>query len=310
MAPAPPVIVTTDLDDSVPAAHDNVAGSPTVAQHRRQVSDPSHLSPLAAQNPGFVTPVSTVITPSSPTTSAASSPIDGSTLAPIDEKSSHQRSGSVGTYTTTGTTEKALPSEAASPDDAAAPENDDGKKKKRKLWGRKKKDDEGHVAHLNPDDDKTDPTPFRENPTRLAMLVDPKSLEDLEKIGGIDGVLEGLAVDPKTGLTTTNDGRAPRSGGGSGGAWGATFADRERVYGKNLLPDRPSKSLLELMWIAFKDKVLVSALSVPPLTSDSSYGCRRCFARTRSLAGPRPKARSYLHRRLPPGVRAPQGGMD
>jgi len=33
--------------------------------------------------------------------------------------------------------------------------------------------------------------------------------------------------------------------------------DRRRVYGPNILPTRPSKSLLQLMWMALKDKVLV-----------------------------------------------------
>ena len=33
--------------------------------------------------------------------------------------------------------------------------------------------------------------------------------------------------------------------------------DRRRVYGPNILPTRPSKTLLQLMWMALKDKVLV-----------------------------------------------------
>lgn len=43
-----------------------------------------------------------------------------------------------------------------------------------------------------------------------------------------------------------------------GRQWAATYEDRRRVYGRNDLPERPSKSLLQLMWMAFKDKVLVS----------------------------------------------------
>ena len=38
----------------------------------------------------------------------------------------------------------------------------------------------------------------------------------------------------------------------------ATLDERRKVYGQNVLPHKPSKSLLALMWIALKDKVLVS----------------------------------------------------
>lgn len=38
----------------------------------------------------------------------------------------------------------------------------------------------------------------------------------------------------------------------------ANAAERKRVYGANLLPVRKPKSLFYLMWLALKDKVLVS----------------------------------------------------
>ena len=38
----------------------------------------------------------------------------------------------------------------------------------------------------------------------------------------------------------------------------ATLDERRKVYGQNVLPHKPLKSLLALMWIALKDKVLVS----------------------------------------------------
>lgn len=44
---------------------------------------------------------------------------------------------------------------------------------------------------------------------------------------------------------------------GEGGAYDAPLAERHRVYGENVLPSRKSKSLLQLMWLALKDKVLV-----------------------------------------------------
>jgi Ca2+-transporting ATPase len=42
-----------------------------------------------------------------------------------------------------------------------------------------------------------------------------------------------------------------------GPAFHASMDDRRRVYGDNILPTRPSKTLLQLMWLAMKDKVLI-----------------------------------------------------
>lgn len=41
-------------------------------------------------------------------------------------------------------------------------------------------------------------------------------------------------------------------------AFSAVLEDRRRVYGENVLPIRIAKTLLQLMWVALKDKVLVS----------------------------------------------------
>ncbi|KAH7884640.1 Ca-transporting ATPase [Phlebopus sp. FC_14] len=46
----------------------------------------------------------------------------------------------------------------------------------------------------------------------------------------------------------------------------ATLANRRRVFGENVLPQRPTKSLLGLMWLALKDKVLV-LLSIAAVVS-------------------------------------------
>ena len=42
-----------------------------------------------------------------------------------------------------------------------------------------------------------------------------------------------------------------------GQTYSATLDERRRVFGANVLPTRKSKSLLQLMWLALKDKVLV-----------------------------------------------------
>jgi hypothetical protein len=42
-------------------------------------------------------------------------------------------------------------------------------------------------------------------------------------------------------------------------AYRTSIEDRQRMFGQNILPRRPTRSLLQLMWLALKDKVLVSS---------------------------------------------------
>ena len=98
-------------------------------------------------------------------------------------------------------------------------------------------DDEGKPTELDLTQDKNiDPTPFAFKPYRLASLVNPKNLETLEAMGGIDGLLVGLGVGPTNGLSI-------------GGKSSKT------------LPVCKSKSLLQLMRLALEEKVLVSLCS-------------------------------------------------
>ncbi|KAG7444251.1 calcium-translocating P-type ATPase [Guyanagaster necrorhizus] len=174
-------------------------------------------------------------------------------------------------------------------------------KKKTKM----KKDDEeeedpaGHRAELKQDAN-FDPTPFRFKPYQLAHMLDPKNLDTLQDIGGTSGLLRGLGSDSIHGLGS-GPGRADgRPGAGDGAsdrhdperevpaitltepggdvhsthasdiddeaAFAASFDDRRRVYGPNVLPERRSKSLLQLMWTALKDKVLI-LLSIAAVVS-------------------------------------------
>lgn len=50
-------------------------------------------------------------------------------------------------------------------------------------------------------------------------------------------------------------------------AYNASIEERHRVFGENVLPIRKTKSLLQLMWLALKDKVLVS----PPFKLASHF---------------------------------------
>ncbi|EIW84082.1 calcium-translocating P-type ATPase [Coniophora puteana RWD-64-598 SS2] len=63
-------------------------------------------------------------------------------------------------------------------------------------------------------------------------------------------------------------GNGPDSGDsdGSGAAFTALMSERKRVFGENVLPRRETKSLIALMWLALKDKVLV-VLSIAAVVS-------------------------------------------
>jgi len=147
---------------------------------------------------------------------------------------------------------------------------------------------------LEQDSSDVDPTPFAFKPYTLASMLDPKNLDILEELGGIQGLLKGLGTnrirgiggnaltkivssgsrrsqgvkEPSTlpGIVVTAPGEL-ESGKGHGDddgdendddpVWSVTLEQRRQVYGQNVLPHRPSKSLLALMWLALKDKVLV-----------------------------------------------------
>ena len=200
---------------------------------------------------------------------------------------------------------------------------------KKKVEDEGDEHDDGEAETKRPEldlnqDESIDPRPFAFKPYHLASLVDPKNLEALKEMGGVQGLLRGLGTHRKRGLqssgsgskeqyaeggprkSTASDGdgrpgtgtlgagvgasqRHDRSGmgtdagavpgivvtgddgqaeeakmedpapdmEGSDQAYTATMEDRHRVYGQNVLPSRKTKSLLQLMWLALKDKVLV-----------------------------------------------------
>ena len=110
-------------------------------------------------------------------------------------------------------------------------------------------------------------------PYRLAHILDPKSLEALVAMGGIEGLLRGLGTNAERSFSTEDAStrvhekheKSPEivltEPSGSVGtptddrsAFTASFDDPKRVYGKDILPTRISKTL---MWATMKDKVLV-----------------------------------------------------
>ncbi|KAJ7127093.1 calcium-transporting ATPase [Mycena epipterygia] len=175
--------------------------------------------------------------------------------------------------------------------------------------GSKRKKGAGPQEHVELDTD-TDPTPFRFRSNDLAMMLDPKNLDTLEDMGGVEGLLDGLGTSFEMGLggpslarsTTGLSGPGPgdgRPGAGAGvshrhdpekgeetvpaitltdpeggkstdwnsaPAFAASLDVRKRIYGENILPRRATKSLLQLMFTALKDKVLV-LLSIAAVVS-------------------------------------------
>jgi hypothetical protein len=142
---------------------------------------------------------------------------------------------------------------------------------------------------LDPDKDPTDPTPFTFKPLHLASLVDPKSLDALTKLGGVEALLKGIGTDPHKGLSTESlkDAELQSLAGGGVDAFTAGLSDRKRVYGINFVPPRKSKTLLQLMWLAFKDKILVRVVYMthlqPDQFPDSSLRCCRCVIGARLI---------------------------
>ncbi|KAJ5702711.1 ATPase P-type K/Mg/Cd/Cu/Zn/Na/Ca/Na/H-transporter [Penicillium malachiteum] len=125
---------------------------------------------------------------------------------------------------------------------------------------------------------------FAFSPGQLNKLLNPKSFAAFRALGGLRGLEKGLRTDVRSGLSadeTTLDGavsfeeatatspspKAPSpslspldAAGVSAGASAESdqsFSDRRRVYGTNKLPERKLKTIWELAWIAYNDKVLI-----------------------------------------------------
>ncbi|KAH8103716.1 hypothetical protein DFH11DRAFT_1768588 [Phellopilus nigrolimitatus] len=115
--------------------------------------------------------------------------------------------------------------------------------------------------------------PFPAQLSAPAQLVDPKSLHTLEALGSVDRLLHGLGTDARCGLSRLQSSKKAEPGGvkgrkGSGDGAPPAFSDAESgrtrrtqtisaCTGRTCSPSARAKSLLLLMWLALKDKVLV-----------------------------------------------------
>ncbi|KAF4946214.1 hypothetical protein FGADI_11348 [Fusarium gaditjirri] len=140
----------------------------------------------------------------------------------------------------------------------------------------------------NEDMFRTEQSKFAFSPGQLSKLLNPKSLNAFYALGGIDGIEKGLHTDRNAGLSTdesTVDGEvafhevAPKGTPKHGTAGDAipesnteaavhipppenpnptgVFCDRIKIFRDNRLPDKKTKSLLEIAWTTYNDKVLI-----------------------------------------------------
>ena len=143
------------------------------------------------------------------------------------------------------------------------------------------KPDTGMEADFQVDDN-----PFAFSVGQLNKLFNPKSLSAFYALGGLAGLEKGLRSNRKAGLSideTDLDGEVSfeeatkgsrkeltegvegdfkepnpnRSSRHSRSSSSEAFVDRKRVYNDNRLPEKKGKSLWQLMWITYNDKVLI-----------------------------------------------------
>jgi Ca2+-transporting ATPase len=146
---------------------------------------------------------------------------------------------------------------------------------------------------LSPDQTNEDMYDVKDNkfafaPGQLSKLLNPKSLDAFYALGGLAGLEKGLRTDRNAGLSTdesaldgtvafedvapkgvpkygshgdvvpiAKDGGNPAIPPAEHHHAGVQFADRKRIFRDNRLPEKKSKSLLELAWITYNDKVLI-----------------------------------------------------
>lgn len=136
---------------------------------------------------------------------------------------------------------------------------------------------------------KVDDNKFAFSPGQLSKLLNPKSLHAFFAIGGIEGLEKGLRTNRSTGLSVDEsalDGHVdfknvapegtPRHGTAGDSVPEATntdatvyippptdpnptgvYADRKKVFRDNRVPDKKTKSIWEIMWTTYNDKVLI-----------------------------------------------------
>ena len=144
----------------------------------------------------------------------------------------------------------------------------------------------------NEDEFQVEKNKFAFSPGQLNKMINPKNLAAFYALGGLAGIEKGLRTNRASGLSVDEIGlegtvsfdEAVRAGAAekemgpvkrantSGTMSSATelktdsFSDRKRIFRDNRLPQKKSKTIWELAWIAYNDKVLI-LLSVAAVIS-------------------------------------------
>ena len=149
--------------------------------------------------------------------------------------------------------------------------------------------------------------PFAFSPGQLNKMLNPKSLSAFYSLGGLRGIERGLRADRKAGLSvdetcldgqvtfaeaiSQNDKATPEQlpapatlSTPNASSQNKSFTDRIRVFKDNRLPEKKGKSLLQLMWITYNDKVLI-LLSVAAAVS-LAVGLYQTFGQPHSPSQP------------------------
>lgn len=179
-----------------------------------------------------------------------------------------------------------LSGETANTDTPFLPSNDMSKKDASIIPG--DRDDESEDP-LKPDPGseatfQVDDNSFAFSPGQLGKLFNPKSHRAFLALGGLAGLQKGLRTNVQSGLSVdegalagtvsfekataapheddqeahkTADGSRSSSDLGVPKDAAATYVDRKRVFGTNVLPTKSAKSIWRLMWEQYNDKILI-----------------------------------------------------
>ncbi|KAG5929154.1 hypothetical protein E4U42_006978 [Claviceps africana] len=172
------------------------------------------------------------------------------------------------------------------------------------------KDDKALAPDAGTEEDfQVENNPFAFTPGQLNKMFNPKSLPAFFALGGLRGLEKGLRSNRKTGLSSdettldgqvsfeeataengktvaknSNSGEVSKTQSRESPGTGA-FADRYRVFRDNRLPEKKGKSLLQLMWITYNDKVLI-LLSIAAVIS-LGIGLYQTFGTTHGNGAPK-----------------------
>lgn len=97
----------------------------------------------------------------------------------------------------------------------------------------------------------------------VSHLIQNRSREELETLGGVDGLAESLRTNLKSGLDAKTDGTG-------------SLAQREQAYGANKFKDVPQKAFFRLFWENLKDPTLVLLMAAALVCHYPSSALRPC----------------------------------